>query len=283
MSDLLTADFARLLKSQVFHGMIIFCVECLTAEVIIGYMNENLNLFYMYRLMNTNFIIFGILLSIFIGLFIGSEYSDGTIRNKIVAGNSRTAIYVSNFIISVIAGFIMQIIFFVIPNILIPIIFHNQSGEMLFLPNLLNESQLIGLYIIIVYTAIFTFISMIICSRSAAIAAVMATAIIIFAGGMVVHNALESYDPKAAEAMEENKSAVQYQINYYGPFQKKPLSGFKLKAYLFLDDFLPSAQAQAITGNINKTKAPKYVLYDISVTAVTTGLGILLYNKKDLK
>ncbi len=287
MSDLLAADFARLLKSQVFHGMLIFCVECLTAEVVIGYMNKNLNIFYMQGLMKTNFIIFGILLSIFIGLFIGSEYSDGTIRNKIVAGNSRTAIYVSNFIISVIAGFIMQIIFFLIPNILIPIIFSDESGGNTFLFdlifNLVNQSQVIGLYIIIVYTAVFLFMAMIICSRSGATAAAMTTAVVIFAVGMVVHGALESYDPQAAAAMEENESVVQYQSNYYGFGQRKPLKGFKLKMYLFLDDFLPSAQAQAITGRIDENKAPKYVIYDVSVTAVTTGLGILLYNKKDLK
>ncbi len=35
----------------------------------------------------------GIISAIFISLFIGSEYSDGVIRNKIITGHSRSSLY----------------------------------------------------------------------------------------------------------------------------------------------------------------------------------------------
>ncbi|MBQ3692080.1 MAG: ABC transporter permease subunit [Clostridia bacterium] len=292
MSDLLAADFARLLKSQVFHGMLLFCVECLMFEVIMGKFNDALSKAYLYDLMNTNFIIFGILLAIFIGLFIGSEYSDGTIRNKIIAGNSRTAIYLSNFIITVVAGFIMQVIFLILPRVFLPMLFAKADRERKyirteFLPSMsyIFQRQLVGLYIILAYTAIFLLIAMLLNSRSGATAAVMVTAILIFAAGMTVHNSLADYDPN--EPVDEEETVIsefdiiQTPVLFGGP--PKKLKGPKLKLYLFLDEFLPSAQSQEVDANKFTEKAPKYVMYDVGVTAVMTSLGMVLYRKKDLK
>ena len=39
-----------------------------------------------------------ILTSILVSLFIGTDYHDGTIRNKLICGASRTSVYLSNFI-----------------------------------------------------------------------------------------------------------------------------------------------------------------------------------------
>ena len=41
----------------------------------------------------------GLVAAILTSMFIGSEYSDGTIRNKLVVGHSRMRIYLANFIV----------------------------------------------------------------------------------------------------------------------------------------------------------------------------------------
>lgn len=46
----------------------------------------------------------GIVLSAFCSLFVGVEYSDGTIRNKISAGHSRAAVYFANLTVCMTAG-----------------------------------------------------------------------------------------------------------------------------------------------------------------------------------
>ena len=49
----------------------------------------------------------GIVLSTFCGLFLGIEYGDGTIRNKVVVGHKRSSIYLANLITCIAAGLAM--------------------------------------------------------------------------------------------------------------------------------------------------------------------------------
>lgn len=49
-----------------------------------------------------------ILLSVVSAFFIGSEYSDGTMRNKLIAGHHRSHIYLANLIVSIVAGVILS-------------------------------------------------------------------------------------------------------------------------------------------------------------------------------
>lgn len=49
----------------------------------------------------------GILLSAFISLFIGTDYSDGTMRSKLVIGHTRYGIYLSGLITCTAAGLLM--------------------------------------------------------------------------------------------------------------------------------------------------------------------------------
>ena len=45
----------------------------------------------------------GLVAAILTSMFIGSEYSDGTIRNKLVVGHSRMRIYLANLIVCSVA------------------------------------------------------------------------------------------------------------------------------------------------------------------------------------
>lgn len=55
----------------------------------------------------------GAILAIFISLFLGTEYSDGTIRNKVIAGHTRTKIYLVNFLTCFAAGTAITVMWFV--------------------------------------------------------------------------------------------------------------------------------------------------------------------------
>ena len=43
--------------------------------------------------------IHGVMLAAFVPLFLGADYSDGTIRNKLIAGHRRSGIYLSDLLV----------------------------------------------------------------------------------------------------------------------------------------------------------------------------------------
>ncbi len=296
MGDLLAADFARLLKSQIFHGSIIFCIECVFFESIVSYCYGDFEKGMMDGLLTSNLFVFGIMLSIFIGLFIGTEYSSGTIRNKVIAGNSRAAIYLSNFIVCTVAGFMLQVLNFILIAFVSNVIC-DPHGETLHTPLVIMEKQFIGLYIIIAYTAMFIMFAMLINSRSAGTTVVTVIAIALLFAGIKIDSQIAQCDPQTiAEAYSDKKSdsdsdsdtenvEEQYLDLYSQGFgQRKKLEGRMLRLYLFLDKALPSAQIQSMTQSFEPPRnAKSYVKYNLASAAIFTVLGMTLYKYKELK
>lgn len=104
MSKLLRANFVRLFKNKIFYTGI-FIQIFLTVFLIIPLRN--------------GFVIDGTLFSgsftsmlisaVFVPLFIGTDYSDNTIRNKIISGHTRFDIYAANYISAALGTFIICI------------------------------------------------------------------------------------------------------------------------------------------------------------------------------
>ncbi len=104
MSKLLKANLVRLFKNKPLY-------LCVCIQVILTFLN-----IFPYR---GNFIIekiffenslFSMLFSaVFVPLFIGTEHSDKTIRNKIISGHKRREIYIANFISAALGAFIICI------------------------------------------------------------------------------------------------------------------------------------------------------------------------------
>lgn len=115
MSKLLSANFSRMKKDKIFMLSTAFMFG-------MGVFMPLMNYFFVKKLDHPAYLddgffacapIIGIVLSILCSLFIGTEYSDGILRNKIIIGQKRVAIYLSNLITCIIAGIIMCSVFFI--------------------------------------------------------------------------------------------------------------------------------------------------------------------------
>ena len=110
MSRLLSADFAKLKKSRFFWlciiGMAVFGLYMKIMEYISTqqYFSRSPAL---HSMLSIYAMVIGFLTAAFVSLFVGTEYSDGTIRNKLIIGHSRAAIYFSNLITCSAAGLFM--------------------------------------------------------------------------------------------------------------------------------------------------------------------------------
>ena len=124
MGKLLKADFYRIIKSKLF---LIVCIITAVFPIITtllylfvteimkvvetGTQAFNVGSFAARDLLSDSFLMssnMGLILPIFITIFIGMDVSNGTLRNKIIAGRSRTSIYISHLISScTISGVLM--------------------------------------------------------------------------------------------------------------------------------------------------------------------------------
>ena len=109
MNNLLSAYFQRLFKSRLYWcllGLMILSgiiIPILAHREMIAYGTD----YTLESRLVWHFLIIGFIVAIFCSWFLGTDYSDGTIRNKIIAGNSRLKIYISALLICVIASVIL--------------------------------------------------------------------------------------------------------------------------------------------------------------------------------
>lgn len=106
MKDLLNANFFRLKKDKTFKIFITIAITITILRILLGYQQmqkietAGINI----ETIIIDFMqIIGIFIAMFVSLFVGRDYSYGIIRNKIIAGKTRTNIYLSNLVVSIFA------------------------------------------------------------------------------------------------------------------------------------------------------------------------------------
>ena len=110
MNKLLSANFMRLKKSKIFWCCMIFMVILALIGPVGQYFQAQKYASFEPMIDGQLFtfaMFIGIVLSTFCGLFLGIEYGDGTIRNKVVVGHKRSSIYLANLITCIAAGLAM--------------------------------------------------------------------------------------------------------------------------------------------------------------------------------
>ena len=211
--------------------------------------------------------------------FIGTEYSDGTIRNKIIVGHKRSAIYLANLITAGAVSLLLCGISFLTTLCFgLPLLggFTNDLKVILAI-------ALCTLLLSLALASIFTLIALL-CQNKAftAILCVVFAFIVLLVGGYVIQRLQEpeTYDAYVTTMGEEGagaSSTVQKDIpnpNY--------LRGTQRQIYQFLADFLPGGQAIQCNSCI-VSNPPLLYAYSILIILGTTGAGLLLFARKDLK
>lgn len=201
--------------------------------------------------------IFPIVLSILITLFIGIEYSDKTIRNKLIVGHSRTEVYLSNLIICLASSWVMYAVGVIVAIAAgVPLLGNYALSFDLLFPQiacaLLSISALASIAVLLAMTISNRMISSI-------------TMLLVSVGLAYIPTPL--WD------------------KLYSSFDGITLTGLKHTIYKVLFDFLPTCQLYQYTSDIESF--PKnlalFPLYSILIVVVTTAIGLVIFKKKNLK
>ncbi|MGI6014794.1 MAG: ABC transporter permease subunit [Oscillospiraceae bacterium] len=279
MRKLLSAGFARLWKSMIFWLGMIFMAGFSTLAVVDQYWGRikypDFSPYPPDYILFANGTLIPIVIAVFIGIFIGTEYSDGTMRNKLIVGHTRTSIYCSNFVVCIAASALMHIAYVtVILCAGIPLL-----GKMQTDLTVLFQYFSCSLVIIAAFTAIFLLISMLIQSKSTgAVAAIIVSLVLLFSA-MMINNRLtapEYYDAYTYTDDSGNEHTVEAERN------PQYLTGTKRQVYEFLWDALPSCQILQISSQ-NAEHLGTLSLYSFAIVILAIPCGTLIFRKKDLK
>ena len=284
MYKLLKASFFRLKKNKVFWGIVIITIILAISFLVNSMKNE-----FKYKIdsiLFNNIQIIGLFIAVFTSLFIGTEYAYGTIRNKIIAGHTRRSIYLTNWLVSVVAGILIEFIYLAVVAIIgIPLIGGIEIAVSDLIPILLEI-----IMVIIVFCSIFTAITLICSDITLSTTICMLLFIMMFIVAGSLSTVITSKETIDTTYHDENGTLY--------ILESKPNPNYPNEMTRIICNFfyhvLPTGQMMEISGQINdlsgktvdtnqnseNSSVTTVVTYALGVILVVNGIGIFIFNKK---
>lgn len=343
MIKLLRANFSRMFKSISFIVGIILIVGIALMSVISSYIsmqkypemysmesfmerNENLSeeeleesmgddsdpesVVYYFKQINSheslmfNFGMYAMcIVPAIIGLFIGTDFSNGTIRNKLMVGHRRSCIYLAN-LITVAAGSVIIYLAGTIVSYL--------AGLICFKYSVLSAWKIIeftatGAAITISTAAICTFLAMYFNSKAGGVASVMGFVILMLLAMGSIPDALNSPAVYNENSYQNSKTEEVYELpqplekmsaeelKEYG-IEKEDMEylesmeaenpyyprGIKRDIFEWIDKAAPGCQNLYLS-DWNDDRNGTSVFWSMFFVALSSAAGILIFRKRDLK
>ena len=188
-------------------------------------------------------VMYGIVISVLISVFVSEEYDDGFIKNKVITNNNRREIYLTGLLSNMIASLIVY---------LITALFTLIVSYFLFSINISIWDYvsffIFGIFIMLVFVGIFYLVSIVVGKKSKALVINMGLAFIMLIAALIMNGML----------MTDNNFLMQiiYNLNPYGQTaQLTSMECLDMKESIKIDAFL---------------------------SIILSVLGIKYFNKKDI-
>lgn len=238
-----------------------------------------------------------------IAFFIGTDYSDGTIRNKLMVGHKRSSIYLANLITSISAAEIV-LLSGMAASYLTGLIFlkntYLSAGEIFMF-------IIVGIFITASMSSICTLLSMVIPSKAGAVAAAVMTSFVMMVSAGSITSELESpevYDEYTYEHQDtgevfdldcppdemspdelHSNGIMVSDIDKLEPIQAENPGypkGLRRRIYVWIQKATPGCQYISLSEwdeDFNNSS----VGWSSVFVAVTAAAGIVVFRKRDLK
>lgn len=215
----------------------------------------------------------GVVLAAFCSLFVGAEYSDGTIRNKIAVGHSRANLYLANLVTCAAAG-VLVCLGYILPitSAGVPLM----GGFELPLPSILWFT-LCALLMAASLCAVFTMVALLNQNKAVvAIICIFLAYFLLFLGIYLNSRLTEQAIIPAQEYIENGQILVREAMP-----NPSYVQGIKRTIFEILYD-LPGCQAVQLVATAEACPV-RLPLVSLGTIAVSTGIGLALFWRKDLK
>ncbi len=276
MTKLLSANFSRLLRDKIFwivsSVMFILAVfmaikNGLTADSYDDVKSLNSCYFTILPMV-------GFFYSVFISFYIGTDYNDGTIRNKLIVGHNRLNIYFSNYITCFTGTFVIIVLLVIGSAFSAPFLGYWEGGIKSYL-----IMAFLCIFITAALTAIITMVSMLSSNKAITVVLTIVVSLGLIIMASTIYNQLAE-----AEFTREFISLSADGTVELGPEISNPayVSGWQRKFYEWLLQFLPTGQSVLIA-NGEITDPLINIIYSVVFIIAVNVCGVLAFRKKDLK
>lgn len=286
MRKLLSAEFVRLFQSIVFKVCLLFSAGAGASMVLMRFLDvkRNASLYEQMSVEYSNadglifvgalFLIFAF--AVFISIFVGTEYSDGTIRNKLIAGHTRSAIYLSKLIVCAVVDVIIHLLYILVVLGMGYLLLGGSAME----PSEILVLSMTGCMSVLALTAILLLLALSIQSKAIGAVVLLLTTIIMLFTSLNIAQRLEAPEYYDGYSVTDEETGEVVTVEK----EKNPgyLTGTKREIYEFLNDFLPVSQMYQIAVK-NAGKLGRMALYDVGILVAATGVGMVIFKKKNLK
>lgn len=279
MSKLLRANLVRLWKSKIFW----FCMGCMLLYAVTYMLNASQKPISsltgkLYPLEHYYFMFLayvGFSFAVITSMFVGTEYSDGTMRNKLIMGHTRTNIYLANLIVTFIAALLIMCVWFIGALLVGAPTF----GFFTFSPAKLAGYFLICVLLATAYSAINTFIAMLSSNKTVTVLISIVLLICLIVCATTIDNALK--EPETISSMSGITISSAAPIVGEEVPNPRYISGAFRSILILLLDILPTGQSVSLA--FLEMRPVTMILSSVVVTVGMTVFGIVLLRKKDLK
>lgn len=210
--------------------------------------------------------------AIFCALFLGVEYGEGTIRNKLIAGHTRWSVYLSGFLTCLAANLIFLALWAGAGLTGIPALglwSFGWTGWAVYL--------LVAAGSVAALTAIMTLLCMLYTHRAGAAVLALLLALGLLLAASFLYNAL--CQPETISEMIMTVNGIEATDPAPNP---KYIGGWLRVLYQFLLDALPTGQLVSIA-DLSLGRPALSLAADLVITLAAAGAGIAAFGRKDLK
>ncbi len=258
MIRILRADFIRLRRSFAFRLSLIGMLVLAAAFMFI----QATAMDYTVPLSRVIFLpmsMYGIAMAAFVSVFVGTDFSDGFIRNKLLTAENRSSLVISQIIVSCVGCIIVYIVVTAFSAGIGRFFFENNVDDVVFL-----RFIIIGIGMSVATGCLFSIITMICGNKTQAIILCMGLAF-----GMLFL------------CLHTNEVLVQTEYKD-GVLNPHYLGGVRREICSLLHDINPCGQAAQLSA-WEVWHPIRALLISLLVIAGTSALGCLLFRRKDVK
>lgn len=218
----------------------------------------------------------GLVISAFVALFIGTDISDGTIRNKLSVGYTRGAVYFADLMTCFVAATAFFAAWVLGGMTGMPFLGIWSTGL---------KSNLIALAVsylsMFALTAVFSILAHLFQSKAGGAVASIFLSIFIIFGGSYFYGALSEPATSYEYVSITAEGTVEFGEEVPNPaYVKESVRPF----YELMSHVFPSGQQIRIADNYGELEQPLFMIAcSLGVTLIAAAAGFLLFGKKDLR